>query len=147
MNFVSTSYISDGLIRTATFLYSTFGCVFVILYSSLKQLVCTSVIWNSISSTGINKLESTQQKLAALCCNSVFHNVNYIYANVLQYLKLHTFSEWLYQLDHYSFFFLVLCTLSLNSVLPFWAISVFQVSLGNLATLNVGTSRNKSVSS
>jgi hypothetical protein len=57
-----------------------FGCVFVFLYSSLKQLVCTSVIWNSISSTG-NQLERTQQKLAALCSNSVFSKVHYIYAN------------------------------------------------------------------
>ena len=141
---ISISYIPDGLIRTATLPCSSFGCVFVILYSSLKQLECASVIWNSISSTGINKLESTQQKLAALCCNSVFRNVHYIYVTVLQYLKLHTFSKWLYQLDH---FFLVLWTLSLNSVLPFWALSVFQVSLGNIATLNVGTSRNKRASS
>jgi len=63
----------------------------------LKQLECASDIWNS--STGINKLERTQQKLAALCCNKVFRKVHYIYANALQYLKLHTLSKWIYQLN------------------------------------------------
>jgi hypothetical protein len=48
-----------------------------------------SVVWNSIMSTDPKKLESIQQRFAALCFNRFFPGVYYGYSLVLEELKFH----------------------------------------------------------
>jgi hypothetical protein len=47
-----------------------------------------SVLWNSITYIGANKLERIQQKFAALCFNT-FSPVNYSYGCALEHSKWH----------------------------------------------------------
>jgi hypothetical protein len=71
------------------------------LYFTLvtSQLEYASVVWKSITTTDVNRLERIQQKFAALCYNRFLPHVHYSYANALEYLKLHTLHKRMYHLD------------------------------------------------
>jgi hypothetical protein len=69
---------------------------FTIVRSKLEY---ASVVWDSLTTTDANKLESTQQKFAALCYYRFLPHVHYSYATALEYLKLHTLRKRRYHLN------------------------------------------------
>jgi hypothetical protein len=67
------------------------------LYITLARfkLEYASLVWNSITPTDANKLESFQQRFTAFCFTRFFSQVHYCYSLAVEELKLHTLRiEW-----------------------------------------------------
>jgi hypothetical protein len=79
------------LIRKIMFYFSTTDSL-MMLYLALvcSKLDYTSVACNSVTITDFYKLERIQRKFAALCQNMIFHDVEYLYNNLLEKLNLPT---------------------------------------------------------
>jgi hypothetical protein len=89
-----------GLIRSATFNYSTLECMFVLYLTLVRSKVeYASVVWNSITSTDANKLERIQQKFTAICFKRFFPQANYCYDFALELLNLQTLRKRRYHID------------------------------------------------
>jgi hypothetical protein len=74
-----------GLVRTLTFSFSSLDCLYMLYFTLFRsKLEYTSVVWNSITTTGANKLERIQQKFSALCYYRFLPHVHYTYANALE---------------------------------------------------------------
>jgi hypothetical protein len=92
-----------SLVRTLTFSFAY--CIHVIYFTTVKTaLGYASVVWNFIKSTDANKLESIQQKLAALCFISFFLFVHCTYAWALEQLWLYTSRKRRCQVKYCSYF-------------------------------------------
>jgi hypothetical protein len=79
------------------------------------KLGYASVIWNYITSSDANELESMQQKLAFFCFNCLFPHIHYSYAYALETLRHHSLFKF---------------SLVLNSALLFFELLVFEFLLG-----------------
>jgi hypothetical protein len=89
-----------SIVGSITSNLSSLECI-LRLYITLvrSKLEYASVVWNSITSADANKLESVQQRFAALCFNSFFPKVHYCYSRALEELKLLTLSVRRHRLD------------------------------------------------
>jgi hypothetical protein len=65
----------------------------------VKKIEYASVVWNSITSTDVNKLERIQQGFAALCFNRFFPQFHYCYPLALEEVKLRTLLMRRHRLD------------------------------------------------
>jgi hypothetical protein len=83
----------------------------------MPKLEYASVAWNSIISTDASKLERIQLKFVSLCHRCFFSHLPYSYADILNYLKFHTFSDRRCHLRR-PFFNLMFTTVQ-NFALPF----------------------------
>jgi hypothetical protein len=69
-----------GIIRSVTVNYSTVGCLSILYFTIVRSKVeYASVVWNSITSTDVNKFERIQQKFTALCFERFYPHVEYRY--------------------------------------------------------------------
>jgi hypothetical protein len=57
-----------GLIRSVTYRFSSLECLYILYFALVRsKLEYVSVVWDSITSTDVNKLELIQQKFASVC--------------------------------------------------------------------------------
>jgi len=85
-----------SLIRNIIFYFSTLRSLFLLYFSfAVPNLEVTSVVRNSIRSTGSEKFDSIPRKLVALCYNRLFSpdRNDCGYANASQFLSLRTLRE------------------------------------------------------
>jgi hypothetical protein len=83
-----------GLIRRATFNFSTLECMLTLYFTLVRPKVeYASVVWNSVTSTDANNLERIQRKFMAICFRRFFHKVDYSYDSALDQLNLHTLEK------------------------------------------------------
>jgi hypothetical protein len=121
------------LIRSITFKFSSLDCLYVPYFTLVRsELEYPSVVWNSITFTDANKLESIRQKFASLCFYRIFPHVPYSYMFSLEKLSLHFLRTRRYHLD--ALFFLFRSTVALNPVLPYWKMLVFISLFAMLGT-------------
>jgi hypothetical protein len=102
------------IVYSVTLPISSLECTLCTLYFTLvrSKLDYASVVPNSITSTGANILERTQQKFAALCFNHVFVYIHYGYAYALEELHCTSYRRKGATSMHY---FVLNCTLVLLS--------------------------------
>jgi hypothetical protein len=100
--------------------------IHAILYVSQVQVEYASVVWNSITSTDVNKLERIQQKFVSVCFYRFFPSCS------LEKLSLHFLRKRKYHLV--ALFFRLIVTL--NPALPSWKILAFVFLFVVLRTLH-----------
>jgi hypothetical protein len=62
--------------------------MYILYFTEMRPKPEYAFVLNSVTCTDANKLELVQQTFAPLCFNCVFSHVHYIYAYVLEQLKL-----------------------------------------------------------
>jgi hypothetical protein len=79
-----------GLICSITLRFFSLDCLYVLYFTLVRsRLEYASVVWNSITSTGANKLERIKQEFASGCFCRFCPNVPYSYSFALEKLSLH----------------------------------------------------------
>lgn len=90
------------LVLSVTFFFSSVECLYTLYYTLIDpKLEYATLVWNSITSTDADKLERTQQKLAALCLLRLSTYPPEL-CFVLEYVKLDTLSKKNYYIDALS---------------------------------------------
>lgn len=113
LNFISISMLTIysytlsvlsclDLVLSVTFFFSSLECLYTLYYTLIEpKLEYATLVWNSITSTDADKLESTQQKLATLCLLRLSTHPSEL-CFVLEYIKLDTLPKENYHIDALS---------------------------------------------
>jgi hypothetical protein len=119
------------LIRSITFRLSSLDCLYMLYFTLVRsKLKYASVVWNSITSTQANKLESIQQ-FVSFCFYCFLPYIPYSYTFSLEKLSLHSLCKRKHRLD---VCFSPRSIVALNPTLPSWKMSVFVFMLAMLRT-------------
>jgi hypothetical protein len=102
-----------------------------------SKLECASVVWNSITSSDTNKLESIYEKIYALCFTCYFPHVHYSYVYALGQFKLHTLWKGKYHLDALVLFQVYLGFNFCSSILDTLGLSISALRVRDYVLFNI----------